>query len=238
VVLSYRLSSRVQLEQWRRGEERPIVARLLALSNEALDNWLYGYHARLDWVSSLADPSQTSEDIKAREMMLEQWQVGAKRHEKIEFEVAQLTLIAGSPLYQAATALSRQHWTVIHAMPPLADRSDWFERMTEQMERIGALQNDLAAEARADLGVDRRSEPRWRSLWRRLRARRKLAKVRAAYPAFLIEPTDRPRGFVAIERATSKRAVLASTVDGLERLLIDRQLAKERGEPRGFVQEL
>jgi hypothetical protein len=238
VVLSYRLSSRGQLEQWRRDAERPIVARLLTLSNDALDNWLNGYHARMDWITSRADPGQSSEDIKAREMMLEQWQAGAKQYGKIEFEVAQLTLIAGFPLREAATALSRLHWTVVRAMPPLADMSDWFERVAEQMDRIAALHDDLATEARADLGVDPRSEPRWQSLWRRLRARRKLTKVKAAYPAFLIESSARPRGFVAVERSTGKRAVLAATIEGLERLLIDRQLADERGEPRSFVQEI
>jgi hypothetical protein len=62
--------------------------------------------------------------------------------------------------------------------------------------------------------------------------------VRAAYPAFIIEPSDKPRGFLAVDRATGKMAVLAATVESLEHFLAERQLAHERGEPLGFVQEI
>lgn len=238
VVWSYRPSSRGQLEQWRRNEERPIVARLLTLSNDAVDKWMNGCQARADWITSLADPSRTSEDTKAKDMLLEQWQEGSELYEKLAFEAAQLDLIAGRSLREAATALSQAHWGVMLVTAPLSDRRDWFEVFSEQLDRIRGLRNDLVAQARADVGVDRGSEPRLRSAWRRFRARRKLAKLKAAYPELMIEPSAKPRGFVAIERATGRRIALAETIERIEVLLVDRQLARERGESPGLSQDL
>jgi hypothetical protein len=95
VVWTYRLSRRTQLEQWRRNEERPIVARLLTLSDSAADKWLDGGYARGEWLNSLADSDRASEDTKAKETFYEQWDAGSALCEKFEFEIAQLDLIAG-----------------------------------------------------------------------------------------------------------------------------------------------
>jgi hypothetical protein len=68
IAWSYRLSSRVQLEQWRRNEERPIVARMLTLSADVLGQWQQTGQARRDWIDSLrADPNRGHEDTKARD---------------------------------------------------------------------------------------------------------------------------------------------------------------------------
>jgi hypothetical protein len=39
VILSYRLTSRGHLEQWRREQVRPVIARILTLSSNALREW-------------------------------------------------------------------------------------------------------------------------------------------------------------------------------------------------------
>jgi hypothetical protein len=237
VVWSYRLSSRGQLEQWRRNEERPIVARLLTLSDEAVDKWTNGHLARRAWISSLADPSQASEDTKAKDVLLEQWDAGSELYEKLVFEAAQLDLIAGRPLREAAKAFSQEHMWMM-AIGALSDRSDWFEWFAAQVGRIGGSRNDLVVQARADLGIDSGSESRLRSPWRRFQARRKLARVRAAYPAFMIQRNAGAYRFVAIERATGKRVALADTIERMEALVADRQLAREGEESPGLDQDL
>lgn len=212
---------------------------MLTLSDDAADKWLNGNYARSDWINSLADPSRTSEDKKAEDMFDEQWQAGSELYEKLAFEKAQLDLIAGRPLRDAASALSQAHWVMAHWTPlSLSAGSDWFKSFADKFERIQDLRNDLVRQARADIGVDRGSESRFQSAWRRFRARRKLARLKAAYPALLIEPSTRPRGFLATERVTGKRVVLAKSIESMGELLAERKSADERGEPPKFVQEI
>ena len=233
VVLTYRLSSRAQLERWRQDEERPIVARLLRLSNAASGKWLDVNDARLDWVNSLTDdPSQNSGATNALNKAIKSWEAGSELYEKLGFEAAQLDLIAGRPLRDVTAKLVHRHWTVMIMNHPQAERDDWFEVLADQVDKIGGLSNALVQQARIDLGVDRGSEPRLRSAWRRFKARRKLARLRAAYPALHIHHNTEHHEFVVIDRATGKRVIIAKTIQRLEDLLIERQLAQERGEHR------
>jgi hypothetical protein len=158
VAVSARLAGRGRLEQWRRDEERPIVARMLTLSADALDKWQAAGYARHEWIDSLnADPSRSSEDVMARDEASERWWAGSELYDKLRFEGAQLDLIAGHPLRDAATTLVREHESVRHRIRPASGASDWFELLTEHNNKIVRLHEDLIKKTRADLGVDRAS---------------------------------------------------------------------------------
>ncbi len=115
VLVSARLNSRGHLEQWRRDEERPIVARMLTLSADALSAWHSAGSARRDWIDSLrSDPSGGNVDAKVQEEAVEHWGTGSQLYDKLRFELAQLDLIAGRPLRDVAASLFREHESVRH----------------------------------------------------------------------------------------------------------------------------
>jgi hypothetical protein len=156
VGVSYRLNSRSHLEQWRRDEERPIVARMLTLSADTLGEWWAAGNARRDWIESVnADPSRVSEDVKARREASERWRAGSEKYDKLRFELAQLDLIAGRPLRDVADALLREHESVRQWIGPASGASDWFKLLAEHNNKIVGLHGDLIRQTRADLGVDR-----------------------------------------------------------------------------------
>jgi hypothetical protein len=158
VIWSYRLSSRSRLEEWRRDEERPIVARILTLSTDALAKWEQTGQARRDWIDSLrADPDRGSEDTKARDEARDHWGAGSELYGKLRFEAAQLDLIAGRPLRDVANKLVREHESVLHWLRPASGASDWLESLVEQNNKIVGLHTELVERTRADLGVDRGS---------------------------------------------------------------------------------
>jgi hypothetical protein len=144
IVWSYRLSSRVQLEQWRRNEERPIVARMLTLSADVLEQWQQTGQARRDWIDSLrADPNRGHEDTKARDEARDHWGAGSELYEKLRFGAAQLDLIAGRPLRSVAAKLVREHESAQHWLRPASGADDWFELLTEQNNKIVRLHAEL-----------------------------------------------------------------------------------------------
>lgn len=156
VLWSYRLSRHAQLEQWRQNEERPIVARMLTLSADALEKWQQAGQARRDWLDSLrADPTRGHEDTKARDEATNHWGAGSGMYEKLRFEAAQLDLIAGHPLREVANKLVREHESVQRWLRPASGANDWFELLTEQNNKIIRLHAELVEKTRADLGVDR-----------------------------------------------------------------------------------
>ena len=169
VVLTYRLASRGRLEEWRRNEERPIVARVLTFSADALAEWERAEQARREWIGSLrADPSRDHEDTKARDEAVDHWRAGSEVYDKLRFEVAQLDLFAGRPLRDVATKVAREHESPRHWLRPASGADgDLLELLTEQNNKILWLHTELVEKARADLGVDRGAvQPRLRSLRR------------------------------------------------------------------------
>jgi hypothetical protein len=169
VFWGYRLSSRAQLEQWRRNEERPIVARILTLSEDARKQWDQTGTTRRDWIDSLsADPDRGDAETKAREAS-NQWDAGVELYGKLRFEAAQLDLTAGAALRDVAARLVREHESLWHWLRPASPMNDW-SLLAEENNKIVWSHAELIRTARADLGVDRRSaQYRLRSRWRRFR---------------------------------------------------------------------
>lgn len=172
VAISARLTSRGQREQWRRDVERPIVAQIITLSGDALTAWREASFARQEWITSVrADPDRQHEDTDARDRAAEKWTAGAGAYEKLRFEIAQVDLVAGRPLRETAGALLGLHESMRHYIRPAGAANDWFEQVTDLNNQIIALEGDLVAKTRADLGLDRGVRVPPRSLAARLLGR-------------------------------------------------------------------
>jgi hypothetical protein len=154
VAISYRLTSRGQREQWRRDQERPIVAWVLTLSADALAQWEQAGQARRDWIDSRrADPDRAHEDTQARDEARVHWGAGSEAYEKLRFEVAQLDLIAGHQLRDVANKLVGEHESARQWLRPASGADDWFQLLTEQNNKIIRLHTELVEKTRADLGL-------------------------------------------------------------------------------------
>lgn len=154
VAVSARLSSRGRLDEWRRDEVKPLVARLVTLSQEASEKWQAAYIQRSLWWSSREGDSE-SEDRAARDQASEHWAKGAELYEKMRYELAQLDLVAGSGLRSAAAKLNSQHAAAWRSSRPSSGVSDSFKELMRLGSNIGIAENALVTAARHDLGLDR-----------------------------------------------------------------------------------
>jgi hypothetical protein len=165
VVMSARLTSREHREQWRRDQERPIVARSLTLSDDALTA---GHNTSL--ATSIMGEGDEWPDTK----MKQRWQKGWQLLEDLRYEVAQLDLLASGPVRKAARELVRAHeedWVrVVETKPGVHDA----EGGRANDVKIRELQSALVETTRADLGLGPAGAlplPKPRSLIGKIRAR-------------------------------------------------------------------
>ncbi len=95
VWLQQRRQATAADQEWRRNEERPIVARMLTLSADALAKWQQSAQARSDWLDSRhADPTRVHEDTKGRDQARGHWAAAMAIYEKLRFEAAQLAPVS------------------------------------------------------------------------------------------------------------------------------------------------
>jgi hypothetical protein len=156
VGVSARLTRATQLDQWRRDTERPIVAKLLTLSNEAAQAWDEAARLRWQWISSLTPDRSTSDEIAAGDAARVAWQEGCTLVDQLTFEVAQLDLIAGDQPREVARALLRPHKSLRHRLRPASGADPDSDAEQAELARLSKLADGLIAAARADLGVDGR----------------------------------------------------------------------------------
>jgi len=107
VALSYRLARRGPVEQWRREQERPIIARVLTISSDMLNDWL-----------RLADAGEVDEAQDAKRIS----EGGMKLYQKLRLEAAQLELLAGPQVREAVRDLTWSTPTTA-SWPSTVDRS-------------------------------------------------------------------------------------------------------------------
>lgn len=155
IVLTSRLSSRAQLEQWRRNEERPVVTRLLTLSEDALKQWWRAAEARRQWLDSLnAEHDRNGDTVAPPEPEpQDDWVAGSELYGKLRFEATQLELIAGQPLRDVANRLVRTHEGLNHSLRPASPRDNPISLVNEQNNKIIQMHEELIGKARADLGL-------------------------------------------------------------------------------------
>jgi hypothetical protein len=107
IYLTSRLAGKSQREQWRRDQERPIVARMITLSQDALAQWHQAARARwayLDAVKEAHDRGTITGGPDDRACA-----AGSERYENLRADVAELDLIAGQPVRDVAHQLVQIH---------------------------------------------------------------------------------------------------------------------------------
>jgi hypothetical protein len=161
VAISARLTSRGHREQWRREQERPIVARCLTVSADALSEW---------WDASVA--KQDADADSPGTWVDPHWDTGRQLLRDLRFEIAQLDLLASRTVRQAASALEMAHdkerrRLLLQARP---GQGDYEGRRTARV-KIKELQSALLEGARTDLGLGLGMQVPPRSLLARLLGR-------------------------------------------------------------------
>ena len=157
VIWGARRASRAQLEQWRRNEERPIVARMLTLSEDVFRRWGQAEAARRRWIESASEgPDRGQVDTKARDEARDHWEAATELYDKLRFEAAQLELIADRPVRDVAAKLIRAHEGPQHWLRPASPTDDPFELLSKQNRVILGLHAELVEKTRTDLGLPTR----------------------------------------------------------------------------------
>jgi hypothetical protein len=145
-VLTFRLTNRGQVEQWRREQERPIVARILTISDDMMANW-----------SMLVATKERSagggdDEVRAAEARTADSQLaaGQELHGKLRYESAQLDLLAGPQVRDTAHDLAAAHSRIaLHIDDDPAPGTIY----KEGAKRVFELTELLVEQARADLGL-------------------------------------------------------------------------------------
>lgn len=148
VVFSYRLTSRGHLEQWRREQERPIIARILIGSSDAYTAWRDVAMAKQRWAENPGEPPADAAEVRARyDAAVELWKT-------LRFEVAQLDLLAGAEVRKVADDLVSEHERVRYRLNPNGPGVTLFR--TGEEDKFVELHNQLVEQARRDLGLPTR----------------------------------------------------------------------------------
>lgn len=144
VVVTARLASRGQREQWRREQERPIVARSLTLSADASTEWW-----KTSAVREEMDPDQPGPSADADEHM----QRGIQLLGELRYQVAELDLLASRAVRRAASDLADAHHAEMDRLFLTAPGADDKDGRRATPAKIRELEAVLVEWARVDLGL-------------------------------------------------------------------------------------
>lgn len=154
VIVSYFLSRRGQLSQWRRDSERPIAVNVLSLSRELSSQLSTVAMERAKWLTSIHQ-SRDNENAAARDAAASQLQMGWDTFEQLRHEVTGLDLIAGPAPRKTAERLVSAHESLVHWLRPASGTSEPpGETFAKQSNVIAQAEQDLVSAIRQDIGVD------------------------------------------------------------------------------------
>jgi hypothetical protein len=154
VAVTARLARRGQREQWRRDEERPIVARMLKLSDDALAAWQVAATEKSRWIDALRSDDHDAQEER-RASMKASWDAGSEKFDQLRLQQAELDLMAGERLRRTASDLVRKHEGLQHVIRPSGGADGPVALFIQYNNEIVSLRNDLIKSTRIDLGVDR-----------------------------------------------------------------------------------
>jgi hypothetical protein len=144
VAISARLASRGHREQWRRDQERPIVARCLTLSRDI--------HSQL-WDCSVAKQNMRKGDAWAGSKAQQHALKGLDLLHDLTYETAQLDLLASDYVRQAARALVVAHQKEAGRLVGLKPGQDDDDARRTNQVKIEELNTALVERTRADFGL-------------------------------------------------------------------------------------
>jgi hypothetical protein len=144
VAATYHLARRGHRENWRREQERPIVARCLTLSAEARGKW---------WDASVAKQDMSAGDAWAGSKGLQHIEECLQLVLDLRYEVAQLDLLASRPVRQAAGELVAAHEKEgLRLVVTKRGQEDYPPRQANY-DKLGKLQGAFVERTRTDLGL-------------------------------------------------------------------------------------
>jgi hypothetical protein len=144
VAYTYHLARRGHRENWRREQERPIVARCLTLSAEARGKW---------WDVSVARQDMSAGDAWAGSKGLQHFDECTHLLLDLRYEVAQLDLLASRPVRQAAGELVDAHQNEALRLSITTRGEEDYPPRQANYDKLGKLQGALVERTRADLGL-------------------------------------------------------------------------------------
>jgi hypothetical protein len=169
VAVSSRLTRRSQIDQWRRDAERPSIARIATLSNDALHFWEESATVRSRWVASIQVGHDPTAKGGLRRDFEAAWNAGVADFDQLKFEVFQLDLVAGRSVRSVASQLIAKHEDLRHWLRPASPLDDPIALWLSKRGGVTQIQDDLIQAARKDLGIDsarrvplRGRTPHWR----------------------------------------------------------------------------
>ena len=162
VVITAWLGRRGQREQWRREQERPIVARCLSLSAEA----------RVEWgAAAVARRAMGEGDAWVGSDGERRTQRGLQLMRDLYYEFAQLDLLASPAVRHVAARLIRAHEPSPAWLVGAKTDEDDFESWLAKADAIREEEAALIERARTDLGLGSGLQVPPRSLLAKILAR-------------------------------------------------------------------
>jgi hypothetical protein len=154
VAITVRAASRGSLQQWRRGEVQPVVARILAASGEAKGAWDEAALTRQEWLRFRDDAAMHDEVLKLQAQEFDHWKAGKAACDKLRFEVAQLELVGHQPVREAARALLDAQGSIARGqLSPDTPSADPLKSLLELGLKVKQCEDRLIEETRTDLGI-------------------------------------------------------------------------------------
>lgn len=162
------------------------MARILTLSQDAMGKWNDAASARHGWITVSGNPEEAGESEGFRAKELEHYAAAMELWAKLRYQIAELDLVAGRPVRDAAHALYLGHGTMAVRLRPAGPQADPLTAAASS--KVNPLQEELIVKARADLGLDRGRGGRVRSMLQRSRMLRGvLSHIQRRRPATRID---------------------------------------------------
>jgi hypothetical protein len=179
VALSARLSSRSTRHQWRREQEQPIVANILTLSSDAINEWQQTGSGKTVWREA-GKPIKLDEDgFNLWTEYREHWTKGNELFKALRYEAAKLDLLASRGVRLAATRIVTAHDSARYRMRPNGPHEAFGYRA---LREIAQFHERLVNQTRADFGIEGLPARYWHRLASRgiRTGKRSLLKTRFA----------------------------------------------------------
>jgi hypothetical protein len=156
VAITVRATGKSNLQQWRRGEVRPVVARILALSDQATREQHAAVCRQRDRLGlSIGEPAEGDEAAQLMAAERRHWKASREARQKLSFEVAQLHLVAQKPVRDAAARLSNAQYQMEIPDPDLPSElsDDPLVPWGLAMAQVRQCEGTLIDATREDLGI-------------------------------------------------------------------------------------
>jgi hypothetical protein len=158
VALSARLSSRGARDQWRREQAQPLIAKLLNLSTDAIQQWRDAAALK----PKLFEAAEAGVDDERGKPLLDEirghWSKGQDQYLAMRDEAAQLDLLTSRAVRNASWRLVAQHRRALMNLLPDDPNTSFTQRDVHLIDR---WHERLINATRQDFGIDTARHVLW-----------------------------------------------------------------------------